>query len=113
MERDILEDVQAVCNEAIGGININIEEMLRLAVDRGASDLHITVPYPPSIRVNGVILPVDNAPPVTPEDATRIFEVITTEASGGPLPSSSSWILCATCPDWLDLESMPVYSKVA
>jgi twitching motility protein PilT len=77
-ERDILEDVQAVCNEAIGGINI--EEMLRLAVDRGASDLHITVPYPPSVRINGVIVPVEDIPPVTPEDATRVFEVITTEA---------------------------------
>lgn len=78
MTGDILEDVQAVCNEAIG--SISIEELLRVAVERGASDLHITVPYPPSIRVNGNIVAIEGAPPVVPEDAAQVFEAITTEA---------------------------------
>ncbi len=73
MTGDILVDVQAVCST-------NIEDLLRLAVERGASDLHISVPYPPSLRVNGVIVPVEDTPPVMPDDAKRIFESITTTA---------------------------------
>jgi twitching motility protein PilT len=73
MTTDILADVKAVCRT-------NIDELLRLAVARGASDLHITVPYPPSLRVNAVIVPIDDTPPIMPDDAKRIFESITTEA---------------------------------
>jgi twitching motility protein PilT len=70
---DILDDVKVVCST-------NIEDLLRLAVQRGASDLHITVPYPPSLRVNGVIVPIEDMAPMTPDDVTRIFECITSEA---------------------------------
>ncbi len=73
MKTDILAAVQAVCST-------NIEDLLRLAVEEGASDLHLTVPYPPSLRVNGVIVPIEGTPPVAPDDVTRIFEAITTEA---------------------------------
>lgn len=34
---------------------IDIEELLRIAKDRGASDLHLTVGVPPKIRVNGML----------------------------------------------------------
>lgn len=73
MTTDILADVKAVCRT-------EIEDMLRLAVERGASDLHITVPYPPSLRINGVIVPIEDAVPIMPDDSKRIFEAITTEA---------------------------------
>ncbi len=72
MTIDILADVQAVCST-------NIEDLLRLAVARGASDLHVTVPYPPSLRLDGVITPIEGTPPLMPEDVKRIFESITTE----------------------------------
>jgi twitching motility protein PilT len=78
MAEDIMADVQAVCNEALG--LVNIEDLLRVAVEKRASDLHITVAYPPSLRINGAIVPVEGAPPITPEDSARIFEIITTEA---------------------------------
>ncbi len=73
MSTDIFADVKAVCST-------NIEDLLRLAVEKGASDLHLTVPYPPSLRVNGVIVPIEGTPSVAPDDVTRIFEAITTEA---------------------------------
>jgi twitching motility protein PilT len=73
MLRDILADVKAVCST-------NIEDLLRLAVEEGASDLHLTVPYPPSLRIHGVIVPIEGAPPLMPDDVKRTFESITTEA---------------------------------
>ena len=73
MAGDILDDVKAVCST-------DIEDLLRFAVERGASDLHITVPYPPSLRINGVITPIADMPSVAPDDAARIFDSITSEA---------------------------------
>lgn len=72
MTTNVLADAQAVCNT-------NIENLLRLAVARGASDLHLTVPYPPSLRVNGVIVPIEGMPSMTPDDVQRIFESITSD----------------------------------
>jgi twitching motility protein PilT len=48
-------------------------------VDKGASDLHITVPSPPVLRIAGELVSQDDLPPITPEDAASIFEQITTE----------------------------------
>ncbi len=70
---DILAEVKAVCST-------DMEDLLQLAVERGASDLHLTVPYPPSLRINGAIVPIEDTPPLTPVDVARIFESITTEA---------------------------------
>ncbi len=70
---DILADVKHICSA-------NIEDLLQLAEETGASDLHLTVPYPPSLRVNGVIVPIEDTSSLTPDDVTRIFESITTEA---------------------------------
>ncbi len=73
MAIDIMADLKSVCST-------NIDDLLLLAVERGASDLHIAVPYPPSLRVNSVIAPIEYTQPVMPDDAKRIFESITTEA---------------------------------
>ena len=72
MTSSVLADLKAICNT-------DIEALLYLAVDRGASDLHLTVPYPPSLRINGTIIPLDDMPEVMPDDVTRVFEAITTE----------------------------------
>lgn len=44
------------------GANLNnfrsINELLSLAVEKGASDLHISVGYPPLLRINGDLMPV-------------------------------------------------------
>jgi len=59
---------------------MNTDELLNLMVERGASDLHLRVPSPPVIRVDGVLMPLDELPGVTPHDMTEALQYITTEA---------------------------------
>ncbi len=40
----------------------SIQELLSLAIEKGASDLHISVGYPPLLRVNGDLVPIPSAP---------------------------------------------------
>lgn len=46
---------------------MEIDDLLRLAVAEGASDLHLTVGLPPVLRVNGDLVPVTNLPMLTSE----------------------------------------------
>jgi twitching motility protein PilT len=54
-------------------------EFLKLVVDKGATDLHLKVPSPPVLRVDGVLVPQQDLPPLTPERIGVIFEQITTQ----------------------------------
>ena len=54
-------------------------ELLKLVVDKGATDLHLKVPSPPVLRINGVLMPQEGLPPLTPEDIQATFEQITTQ----------------------------------
>jgi len=65
--------------ETSHGLGIQINELLHLMVSKGASDLHITVPSPPVLRIQGQLVSQDDLPPITPKDAASIFEEITTE----------------------------------
>ncbi len=38
-------------------IKMNIHDLLRLTIDKGASDLHLVPGYPPTLRVDGNLLP--------------------------------------------------------
>jgi len=57
---------------------IPMEDLLRLAVDEGASDIHISVGAPPSLRINGRIVKLD-APAVLPTDADALVRSITSD----------------------------------
>ena len=57
---------------------MNIDELLSLTVEKGASDLHLRVPSPPVIRVDGHLVPLDSYPPASQEYVESIFEHITT-----------------------------------
>ncbi len=57
---------------------INLCELLREAVVRQASDIHITVGVPPTLRINGNLIATDN-PPLTFEGTNTILMAITTE----------------------------------
>ncbi len=59
-----------------------IDELLKLMVDEGASDLHLKVPSPPVLRIDGVLIPQEDWPPVTPKDIEMAFEHITTQSQG-------------------------------
>ncbi|AGG08209.1 type IV pilus twitching motility protein PilT [Dehalococcoides mccartyi] len=57
---------------------IEIYELLKLVVDKDASDLHIKAPTSPVLRINGDLIRQPQYPPITPEDAEQIFKSITT-----------------------------------
>jgi len=60
-------------------MSTNLYELLQLAIQRGASDLHITTGSPPQMRVNGKLVPVDNTP-LTASDTKQMCYSILTEA---------------------------------
>ena len=55
-----------------------IEEMLRIAKERGASDVHITVGVPPKMRVNGHLITMD-FPRMLPPDTQELLKEIMNE----------------------------------
>ena len=58
---------------------LQINELLKLMVNKGASDLHVTVPGHPVLRIGGELVEQEGLPPVTPKDSAAIFEQITNE----------------------------------
>ncbi|NLG35437.1 MAG: type IV pilus twitching motility protein PilT [Lentisphaerae bacterium] len=55
-----------------------MEDLLDLAVQEGASDLHLAVGLPPVMRLHGSLAPLD-AEPLKPEDTERLMRSITPE----------------------------------
>ncbi len=53
-----------------------IDDLLRLMIEREASDLHVKAGSPPGIRINGELLPVEDMPPLTPDDTERLITSI-------------------------------------
>jgi twitching motility protein PilT len=47
---------------------LNIQDLLHIAVQRRASDLHLTVGLPPQLRIDGVLTPLPSFEPLTDED---------------------------------------------
>jgi twitching motility protein PilT len=58
---------------------MEINQLLKLMVSKGASDLHLTVPSAPVLRVNGELHAQENFAPVSSEDLQAIFEEVTTQ----------------------------------
>jgi twitching motility protein PilT len=58
---------------------MQIEQLLKRVLDRGASDLHIRVPSKPVLRIHGQLVTQDDLPPVTDEAARELlYAIITT-----------------------------------
>ncbi len=53
-------------------------ELFELMVERGASDLHLRVPSPPVLRINGVLTPLEDLPPITAKDVELLLEHVVT-----------------------------------
>jgi twitching motility protein PilT len=51
----------------------HVDDLLRLMIDRGGSDLHITVGSPPGIRQRGEIVPVDGVRPLSQKDTQEMI----------------------------------------
>lgn len=59
--------------------DVHIDELLRMAIDRKASDIHITVGLPPMIRLDGDVVPLPFLP-LQPQDTRRlIYETLSAD----------------------------------
>ena len=59
--------------------HFGIDDLLRIAIDKEASDLHLKVGSPPSLRVYGDMFPIEDMPVLTPEDTERLIMSILEE----------------------------------
>jgi twitching motility protein PilT len=59
---------------------ISLQEMLRLMINQGGSDLHITTGSPPRIRVNGELMPMDDIPMLTSVETRQMCYTVLTDA---------------------------------
>jgi len=60
-------------------LTAQMKQLLDLAIERGASDLHITVGVPPALRIDGKLLPLTDIGASTPETAERLLMSIMNE----------------------------------
>ncbi len=56
----------------------NLHELLKVMMERKASDLHITTGSPPQVRVDGELVPLDH-PPLTPVETKQLCYSILTD----------------------------------
>ncbi|MFP4166078.1 MAG: type IV pilus twitching motility protein PilT [Opitutales bacterium] len=57
-------------------MNYEMNDLLELMVDQGASDLHLQVKQPPTLRIDGTMHPVDGEP-LTEQDTEDLMKAIT------------------------------------
>lgn len=62
----------------VSTVRDSLDKLLVEAVQRGASDLHITVGAPPSVRVAGEMLQIRSAP-LSPRDTSRLCQQMLSE----------------------------------
>ena len=59
--------------------DVHIDDLLRLVVEKGASDLHLAVGVPPILRVDGALIPT-NYERLTPQYTQRLcYDILTDE----------------------------------
>ncbi len=59
---------------------VPMEDLLRLVVDEGGSDLHLSVGAPPAVRINGSLVKL-KLPPLTAEDTEVLARAVTSDAN--------------------------------
>ena len=57
---------------------MQVDEMLRLMLDKGASDLHLKVASLPVFRIDGALIRQEHLQQVTPKDIESVFQQVTT-----------------------------------
>ena len=60
-------------------MSYEMNDLLDLMVDQGASDLHLQVGQPPTIRLSGSMTPIDG-PALTPMDTEKLMQSITPDS---------------------------------
>jgi twitching motility protein PilT len=59
-------------------VRVNLHQLLKAMVEKGASDMHITAGAPPLLRIDGEVIPL-KLPPLTPVDTKQLCYSIMTE----------------------------------
>jgi twitching motility protein PilT len=60
------------------GLKVNLHQLLKAMIEKGASDMHITTGSPPLLRIDGSIIPL-KLPPLSPVDSKALCYSILTE----------------------------------
>ena len=60
------------------GIKVNLHQLLKAMIEKGASDMHITTGAPPLLRIDGSIVPL-KLPPLSPVDTKQLCYSVLTE----------------------------------
>ncbi len=59
---------------------LNLHDLLRIMIEKGASDLHITTGTPPVLRIDGKVVPLKEFPVLTPQDSKQLCYSILTDS---------------------------------
>lgn len=62
---------------------MTIQQLLDLTITKNASDLHLSVGYPPILRINGELYPLPGESPVTPEQIESLVMPLLSEMQKG------------------------------
>jgi twitching motility protein PilT len=65
-------------SEASDALRINLHQLLKAMIDKGASDMHITTGAAPLLRVDGSVLPL-KLPPLSPVETKHLCYSVLTE----------------------------------
>ena len=57
---------------------LTIQELLQIAVEKDASDLHITTHIPPRLRIHGILISLDH-PPLSPSETKNLIYALLTD----------------------------------
>ncbi|MBX3181062.1 MAG: type IV pilus twitching motility protein PilT [Polyangiaceae bacterium] len=60
------------------GLKVNLHQLLRAMIEKGASDMHITTGSPPLLRIDGAIVPL-KLPPLGPVETKQLCYSVLTE----------------------------------
>jgi twitching motility protein PilT len=58
---------------------MNIQQLLDLTIQRNASDLHLSVDFPPTLRIHGELIPVPGEVPTSPEQIESLIRPLLNE----------------------------------
>jgi len=61
------------------GARVSLQQLLKVAIDKGASDMHVTTGAPPLLRIDGAVLPLGLPPLTSIETKQLCYSVLTEE----------------------------------
>ena len=77
----LLEDLSdfAYVEQSRSAEDVHVDDLLREATERGASDLHLSVGLPPVIRIDGKLVRLDYSPLAPNEIQRLVYDILTTD----------------------------------